>query len=113
MAALLLPPGNLNFRLPGAALKCYECSDSCNIIACDGSCVNIITRKNDEVVAHQSHCWPEKEEKKCVTSDIKGVITENCYCNTDGCNAGSITSLFGLLLLVPLIIHCCSFFWLV
>ncbi|XP_066953156.1 uncharacterized protein [Macrobrachium rosenbergii] len=96
----------------GSALKCFECDEgSCNIQDCGGSCVNIITKNNDVVVTQQTNCWPIVEEKKCVTSDTHGIITKTCYCNTDGCNAGSITSLFGLLLVVPLIIHCILFLY--
>ncbi|XP_066942700.1 U-scoloptoxin(05)-Er2a-like [Macrobrachium rosenbergii] len=94
----------------GSALKCYECEGSCKITDCGGSCVDIVTSKNDEVLTRQRHCWPTQEDEKCVTNDLKGVVTKTCYCNTDGCNAGSITSMFGLLLVMPLIISFISFY---
>ncbi|XP_068241443.1 uncharacterized protein [Palaemon carinicauda] len=90
-----------------SALECYECTQGCKEVDCDGSCVTITSMKDNKISTVQQHCWKEKMEDKCTEEDDGdlGIKTKTCYCNEDGCNSSSTRSLFGLLLFMPIIIQ--------
>ncbi|XP_068241460.1 uncharacterized protein [Palaemon carinicauda] len=94
-----------------SALECYECTQVCKEVDCDGSCMTITIMKGNEISTVQQLCWKEKMEDKCTEEEDDddhhhlGIKSKICYCNDDGCNSSSTRSLFGLLLFMPIIIQ--------